>query len=949
MDRNFWVTFSAGLPQILSLVVLFVLAVATLRRREKIKWAYSFLLVLFSIAIWDIADILELFSTNLEMYHVVIKIAYLGIATLPIFWFLFIINYTGKESWITPGKVILSVIIPVLTLIFTFTDESFHLMRTVLSYDASGQFSIVKIQYGPWFWVHSANSYLLLLLSVILLIHSALTTSGLFVGQKIFLISASVLPWISNILYLTRITNSDYTTTAFTLLSLALAVSVFRYQLLNLVPIAREIVFENMTDSVIVLNRENRVIDLNPAAIPDSKIGTKGFLGSRFEEIFPDFARLLEKSLANEELKEEIGIPFESPIKYFTVQINTLKGKKGANLGKIIVIRNSSEQKFARLALQDMNEELETRVEQRTAELVKELEIRKQVESALRKSEERYSLAILGANDGIWDWDLKSGQIFFSPRWKSMLGYGEDELESSIDSWFNKVHPDDIDLLRIEISRHLNNTSAYFQFTHRLFHKDGNLLWVLCRGLAKRSEDGIAYRMSGSLTDITQQKLYEEQILHDAFHDNLTNLPNRTFFLERVSHSIQRAKRSKKEQFAVIFLDLDRFKNINDSLGHVFGDKLLKTCADRLLRCVRSIDTVARLGGDEFVVLIDSITGIQEAQVVTDRINKSLSETIFLDKHEISITSSIGIVLFSDQYENAEEILRDADIAMYKAKRNSISHYAVFNLEMRDMAFARLELETELRHALEFSEFEMFYQPIIRVEDNHLVSFEALIRWKHPTRGYVLPSEFIPLAEETGLIIPIGQWVISEASQQISEWKKIIPFNRHISVNINLSARQFADSRLYENIQKNLKQFKIEGNNLVLEITESSIIEDRESAIKTLKKLKTLGVQVQIDDFGTGYSSLSYLHTLPVDALKIDRSFVNQIDAEDNLAGVEIIQTIISLGRELGKKVIAEGVETQNELEKLTEMGCGYIQGYLISKPMDKTMAKNFLLNEITR
>ena len=949
MGRNLWTTVVASLPQIISLVVLIILAQATWRRRANVRWTYYFLLVLFSIAIWDIADILELFSTSLDTYYVVIKIAYIGIATLPSFWFLFTIAYIGKESWFSPLKIILSAIIPALTLVFTFFDESLHLMRTVISYNPTGQFSIIEVQYGPWFWVHSANSYLLLLLGAILLIQSALTTSGLYVGQKLFLVFASFIPWISNILYLTNITNTDYTSSAFTFLCLTLVINMFRYQFLNIVPIAREMIFENISDSVIVLDREDRIIDLNPASRLTFNITPDEKLGKKFSEVFPDFSSLLEKSVLLKEFREEVGIPHESPIEYFTVQINHMRSKRGDDLGKVVVLRNSSEQKFARLELQKLNLELESRVEQRTAELIQELETRKQIESALRQSEERYSLAILGANDGVWDWDLKSGKVFYSPRWKSMLGFSDEDVESSIDFWFKQVHPDDLELLKVEIARHIDNETEFFEFTHRIFNKDGSLHNMLCRGMAKRGEDKIAYRMSGSLTDITRQKQYEEQILHDAFHDSLTNLPNRAFLLERIAHSIQRAKRMEKEQFAVLFLDLDRFKNINDSLGHSFGDRILNICGDRLRESVRAIDTVARPGGDEFVVLIDSISTTQEVQVVVDRIIKSISKPIYLDNLELSVTASIGIVAFSNQYEKPDEILRDADIAMYQAKRNNLTRYEFFNVAMREKANNRLELETELRHGLEFEEFELYYQPIMKVENNLLVSFEALIRWNQPARGVILPTDFIPIAEETGLIIPIGQWVIQEACRQISEWKKTIPSDYLISVNINLSTRQFSDPKLCEKIAAYLQEYGIEGKNLVLEITESAIIEDRETVIKTLNELRSLGIQVHIDDFGTGYSSLSYLHTLPIDALKIDRSFVNQICVNGESTGVEIIQTIISLGRELGIKVVAEGVENIQELEKLAELDCGYIQGYLISKPMNKILAKKFLLEDIQK
>jgi diguanylate cyclase (GGDEF)-like protein/PAS domain S-box-containing protein len=949
VERNYWITIIAGLPQILSLIVLLFMAIFTWQKRSNIKWANYFFLTLFSLAVWDIGDILELFSRSQDMYSLTLKITYLGIATLPLFWFLFIIGYIGKDPWYSPGKIAISAVIPLLTILFTITNESHHLMRTIISYDPTGQFSIVISKYGPWFWVHSANSYIFLLLGTILLIRSAFTNSGFYLSQKIILIFTCVIPWVSNILYLTKVTSADYTSSAFTLLSLGLVFSVFRFQLLDLIPIARDIVVENMRDAVIVLDQGNRIIDVNPAVSQAFDRNAKTLVGKTVKEVFPEYADFIENQNENNLTLKEVGFPSDNPRQYFTVQITQMRANKAKTLGKVVVLRDSTEQIAARESLQKNNLELETRVEERTAELVQELEIRKQIESALRESEERYSLAIQGANDGLWDWNLRTNQVFYSPHWKSMVGYCENEIEPTIEAWFQLVLPEDIDLLQMEISRHLENLTPLFQFTHRLIRKDGNILWVLCRGLAKRGEDGVAYRMSGSLTDITQQKKDEEQILHDAFHDGLTGLPNRAFFLERVSHSIQRAKRAENEQYAVLFLDLDRFKNINDSLGHSYGDQLLQVCADRLQCCIRKIDTVARLGGDEFVVLIDSISGIQELNIVVERIIASITQPIILDSHELSITSSIGIVLFSNQYETAEEILRDADIAMYQAKRNKVIRYEFFNPEMREIANKRLELEIELRRALEFGEFELYYQPIMKVQNNQMVSFEALIRWNQPSRGFVLPMDFIPIAEETGFIIPIGQWVISEVCHQISEWKKIVPDDYHISVNLNLSARQFSDVHLYEKIRKYIQESSIEGNNLVLEITESAIFEDRESAIQTLEKFKSLGIQVHIDDFGTGYSSLSYLHTLPFDALKIDRSFVNQISKENDVNGIEIIQTIISLGKELGKKVVAEGVETQQELDLLTKLNCGYIQGYLISRPMDRETASAFLSNEVQK
>jgi diguanylate cyclase (GGDEF)-like protein/PAS domain S-box-containing protein len=946
MGRNPWITLVTALPQILSLILIVILAIVTWQKHTHLRWAAKFLLVLFSLAIWDVADILELFSNNVWMYYAVIKFAYIGIATLPLFWFLFIVAYTGNDSWFSPGKLFLCAIIPFLTIIFTFTDELHHLMRTVISYDPSGQLSIAKIQFGIWFWVHSINSYLFLFLALFLLIRTSVAASGLYLGQKVFLVLASLAPWVCNILYLTKVTSSDYTSSAFTLLSLALFVSVFRYQLMNLVPIARDIVIENMNDAVIVLDKENRIIDINSSARGIFRYASDNFIGKTIQEIFPYSANMIEDNLEKETVLNEIGLPFNNPTKYYTVQITNIKSKKNDLLGKVVVFRDSTEQKTVQLALQDINRELESRVKERTSELMKELEARKSTELALRESEERFSLAIQGANDGLWDWNLKTNEVFYSPRWKSMLGYEVGEIEPNPEAWFSKVHLEDIDLLHLEISRHLDSSTPQFQYTNRLIRKDGSLIWVLCRGLAKRDGNGIAIRMSGSLTDITQQKNYEEQILHDAYHDALTGLPNRAFLVDRITHAINRAKRKDNEQYAIIFLDLDRFKNINDGLGHSIGDQLLEVCGQRLLGCIRTIDTIARLGGDEFVILLDIISDLQEVEVVASRISRKLSKPIVLENHEVSITASIGIVLFTDQYEKAEEVLRDADIAMYQAKRNTLKRYEFFIPEMREKVNNRLELEIELRHGLEFDEFELFFQPIVKIENKKLVSFEALIRWNQPLRGFVMPSDFIPIAEETGLILPIGQWVIHEVCHQVSLWKKMVPSDIHISINFNLSARQFSDANLCDKIRDFIQEYEIEGNNLVLEITESAIIEDQETVLKMLKSFKTLGIQIHLDDFGTGYSSLSYLHNIPFDAFKIDRSFVTHICDDEDCSGTEIIQTIISLGRELNKKVVAEGVETQDELDKLNALGCGYVQGYLISKPMNRVAAEAFLLQE---
>lgn len=946
MTRDPWLTILACLPQILALILICLLGIITWKKKDSVRWGVFFLFVLVSLAIWALADILEMFSTSLTMYQWVIKLAYLGIATIPLFWFMFVVDYIGKRAWITPTKIILTAVIPVLTIVFTFTDETTHLMRTVNSYDASGQFPVVNVSYGPWFWVHTANSYIMLFLALILLVYSSIVTKGMHLGQKVFLLSASLAPWIFNILYLSKITRVDYTSSAFALLALALFISVYRFRMMNLVPIARDIVIENMRDGVFVLDAENRIVDVNEAGKKIFSYYTDNLIGKTTREIFPHAADMIENNLATLDDLHEIGLPLNDPIKFFTVQITHVLSPGKKLLGNVVVFRDSTEQKTIKQNLEISNLDLENRVRARTEELETELENRKKIEIALRESQERYSLAIEGANDGIWDWNLVTNSVFYSPRWKEMLGYSELEIDSTPEAWFSRVVPEDYEVLQVEITRHLENETPLLSSTHRLIRKDGTVIWVLCRGLARRGDDGIAIRMSGSFTDVTRQKLYEEQIIHDAVHDALTGLPNRIYLHERLGHAINRGNRMVSEQFAVLFLDLDRFKTINDSLGHSAGDTLLIECAKRLQSSTRNIDTVARLGGDEFIILLESVTGQQEVERVASRIIKSLTKPVWINDHEISITASIGIVMFTNQYEFTEEILRDADIAMYQAKKNTLKRFEFFSQSMLDHANKRLHMEIDLRRGLEMNEFELFYQPIVNLETGGLSSFEALIRWNQSERGMVPPGEFINIAEENGMIIPIGHWIVNEVCRQVAEWKKMVPEDFHISVNFNVSTRQFSDPTLVEKIADAIKFHGISGSNLVMELTESTIIEDREKVTAILEKIRSMGIQIHLDDFGTGYSSLSYLHNLPFDAFKIDRSFVNQICSKEDCSNIEIIHTIISLGRELGKKVVAEGVETLDELRKLGELSCGFIQGYFIAKPMRQSDATQYLLKK---
>ena len=438
----------------------------------------------------------------------------------------------------------------------------------------------------------------------------------------------------------------------------------------------------------------------------------------------------------------------------------------------------------------------------------------------------------------------------------------------------------------------------------------------------------------------------KDHFRHAAFHDSLTGLPNRAMFTELLKAEIEYSKRSKEHLFAVLFLDLDRFKNINDSLGHTHGDLLLVAFAERLERTLRPVDTLARFGGDEFAVLLTGIVDTTDAVRVAERIHAELSVPFNLDRNSAFATASIGIALSSSGYDRPEDILRDADIAMYRAKENGKARYEMFDQGMHARAVSRLQLESDLRQAVENNEFTIHYQPIVALKTGRLAGFEALVRWNHPRLGIVSPADFVPVAEETGLIVPIGQWVLEEACKKVREWQVNSPGHRALSLSVNLSARQVAQPDLLERIKGALSESTLQPHHLKLEITESVVMGNAEAAAQMFKQLRSLGVQLSIDDFGTGYSSLSYLHRFPLNYLKIDRSFVMRMTTDNDNA---IVKTIATLAQNLGMEVIAEGIETEEQYQRLKELGCEYGQGFLFSRPVDADSASRLLVKDSQR
>lgn len=569
------------------------------------------------------------------------------------------------------------------------------------------------------------------------------------------------------------------------------------------------------------------------------------------------------------------------------------------------------------------------------------------MEKKLRESEERYDLAVRGANDGLWDWNLKSDEIYYSPRWKAMLGFQEDEFGDNPEEWIKLVHPDDRKQVRENLVSHIKGNSPFFESEYRIQHTNGSYVWVLSRGLAVRDAEGRAYRMAGSQTDITARKLVEEQLVFSALHDVLTGLPNRALFMDRLEHRLEHTKRHREQLFAVLFIDLDRFKVVNDSLGHAVGDQLLIATAQRLQQCVRPEDTVSRLGGDEFAILLNEVRDASDAIRVAERIEARLVSTSMLDSVKRSTTASIGITLFDINNPKPEDYLRDADTAMYRAKALGGNRHQLFDSAMYASAVALLEMEGELRRAVERKEWLVEYQPIISLASGKATGVEALVRWLKPGGEVVHPFEFISVAEDTGLIIPIGEHVLRTACLQAKTWRDAGLSKLWVSV--NLSGRQFQDQNLVQKIERILLETGLPNDGLRLEVTESIAMRDLAYSIKVLKDLNKLGVHVSLDDFGNGYSSLSYLKQFPLKVLKIDRSFIQDIMVNKNSEA--ITTAIIVMARSLNLEVVAEGVETEKQFAFLKSKFCDEVQGFLFSKPIpaqDLTailQKKNFLLH----
>ena len=560
---------------------------------------------------------------------------------------------------------------------------------------------------------------------------------------------------------------------------------------------------------------------------------------------------------------------------------------------------------------------------------------------ALQRHGDRLELAAEVANDGLWEWDLGTQQFYVTSRWKAMVGLPPTATVSKPDDWFDRVHKDDLGPLRQALDEHLSGRAQLVQHEHRLRLEDATFRFFLCRGVASRLHSGRPTRIAGSLTDTTDLAITQERLRNAVFLDPLTGLCNRAVFIEGLGRRLKESQRRRgSDPFAVLYLDLDRFKVVNDSLGHQVGDELLVAVSRRLESCLRQGDVLARLGGDEFAILLNGLQTEQQANVIAFRVQESLRQAFSIGGRELFTSASIGIAFGESRYNSPDEMMHDADTAMYHAKAKGKARHEVFDADMDARARDRVGLENDLRHAVDNNDFETHYQPIVSLASGMCVGFESLVRWTRNGKP-VSPATFIPIAEELGLIERLGTRVLEEACRTFARWQRDYPDAGLDCITVNVSSRQLMQQNFLSVVDRAVRQAGLPPRALRVEITETALMTSPDEAARVLSQLRDYGVKIYLDDFGTGYSSLSHLHKLPVDALKIDRSFVLSLLLHDRPA---IVESILALARTLHTSVVAEGIETEVQARELERLGCTHAQGYLFSRPISTASAEQILI-----
>ena len=742
-------------------------------RNRALPGALPFVVITLIAAIWAVENALELVSVGLQSKLLWADLQYLSIVSMPVAWLVMALDYTGRRAWLTRRNLIALSIVPLVSLALMWTNGHHHLMRATAWLDTSGSYAAVGRTFGPWFWVHTAYSYVLVAAAVGLLISAIFSVPSLYRGQPIVLLVGFSVPLTWNVVYVFApgvLPTHDFTPAAFGIAGLIVAWGLFRFRLFTLVPVARHALVENMVDPLLVLDQADRVVDLNEAARALIDRPVTRILARPLAESWEGWAQLAAPYAAGAD-RAELSLAENGGQRDYEVKISQL-ARRGKVLGRLLVIR-----------------------------------------------------------------------------------------------------------------------------------------------------------------DVTERTLMEESLRRQALTDSLTGLANRGLFMAKVGDAVRQARRYTDTLFAVIVLDLDQFKLVNDSIGHVAGDVLLESVATKLKRCVREADTVARMGGDEFMILLHEITSTRDVLPVLERIEEELRTPVHFRHHEMITSASLGVVIWDPSYKNPEDLLRAADTAMYQAKEAGRACYRFFDEQMHRSVLSAVRAESDLRAAIKRRDLSVAYQPVVDLKTGAISSLEALIRWHHPQRGTVFPDEFIGVAENSGLIVPLGEMILDEVCGQLSRWRSPGNPAAELPVSVNLSPRQLTETDFVGTVLTRLGEWRVSPGSLILELTETALIRDPLKSKQVMQELGSMGIRLCLDDFGTGWSSLRHLTTFPVQELKIDRSFVSKI-AQNNTE-FEIVRSITALAHTLGLKVTGEGVEHSEQWRLLEELGCDNAQGYYFGRPME--------------
>ncbi len=678
---------------------------------------------------------------------------------------------------------------------------------------------------------------------------------------------------------------------------------------------------DSIADSTIVIDKELKISKINRAAIQLLNYSKSELIGKKIEKIITG-----DVGLNLDYLIESDRFPFHCEAVYqakdksridVSLSINKIVDRHG-NLDSLVCLaKNIAEQKKA--------------------------------EKILKQSERRYTLAAGTINDGLWDWNIKTGQIYFSARWKSILGYSETEIENKLDLWFELLHPENRETFKLKIANYLKNSNnSQFEITYRMRHKNGSYRWITCRAnsiideRAKKVE-----RLIGAITDITDRKIFEEKFHHETLHDSLTGLPNQTFFLKRIKELITSAKKPNNSLFAAMYIDLNSLLEINGTLGYLDGDSLLIKIGNRLKKFLPNT-TIARLRGDRFAIILEDLKSASNANKIAEQIIDRLTTTVKINERQISIFPTIAIVIANKYYSRSADLIQDLDTALYDLKLSGQkTGYNIYQPAMQIKVSKQRELERDLPAAIANKEFKIFYQPIVRLSGNKIAGFEALMRWQHPEKGLISPADFMPVAKQTGTLLSINWLIMENACARMARWKKEYSLPAETFISINVSSIQFFEKDFIAKIHKLLQKTGFKNSCLQLEITEKVIREDREKAKSILQQLKSLDIKIAIDNFSHEDSCLSYVSNLPINRLKIDRSFFKNINIDRKR--LKVMQAIVNLSLELGIEPIAAEIETNEELDKLKELKCQYVQGYLFSRPLNQKSASALIAEKYDR